>query len=144
MEQQTCSKSGKEYIKAVYCHPVYLTYAEYIMWNAGLDKTQAGFKIAGRNISNLRYVDDTSLMAECKEYLKSLLMKVEEESEKIGLKLNIQKTKILAPSPIISWQINGETMEIVRDFIFLGSKITADGDFGHEIFFSLEEKLWQT
>ena len=108
-------------------------YAEYIMRNARLDEAQARIKIAGRNISHLRYTDDTTLMAEGKEELKSLLMKVKEESEKVGLKLNIQKTKIMASSPITSWQIDGETMEIVRDFIFLGSKITADGDCNHEI-----------
>ena len=102
------------------------------MRNAGLGKAQAGIKIAGRNISHLRYADDTTLMAE-EEELKSLLMKVKEESEKVGLKLNIQKTKIMASSPITSWQIDGETMETVRDFIFLGSKITADGDSSHEI-----------
>ena len=103
------------------------------MRNAGLDEAQAGIKIAGRNINNLRYADDTTLMAESEEELKSLLMKVKEESEKVGLKLSIQKTKIMAPGPITSWQIDGETMEIVTDFIFLGSKITADGDFSHEI-----------
>ena len=102
------------------------------MRNAGLDEAQAGIKIAGTNTNNLRYADDTTLMAESKE-LKSLLMKVKEESEKVGLKLNIQKTKIMASSPITSWQIDGETMETVRDFIFLGSKITADSDFSHEI-----------
>ena len=103
------------------------------MRNAGLDEAQAGIKIAGRNISNLRYADDTTLMAESEEELKSLLMKVKEESEKVGLKLNIQKTKIMASSPITSWQIDGETVETVRDFIFLGSKITADVDCSHEI-----------
>ena len=103
------------------------------MRNTGLDEAQAGIKIAGRNINNLRYADDTTLMAESEEVLKSLLMKVKEESEKAGLKLNIQKTKIMASSPITSWQINGETMETVTDFIFLGSKITADGDCSHEI-----------
>ena len=104
------------------------------MWNAGLDEAQAGIKIAGRNINNLRYADDTTqLMAESKEELKSLLMKVKEESEKVGLKLNIQKTKMMASGPSISWQIYGETMETVTDFIFLGSKITADGDCSHEI-----------
>ena len=103
------------------------------MQNARLDEAQeAGIKIAGRNINNLRYTDDTTLMAESKE-LKSLLMKVKEQSEKVGLKLNIQKTKIMASSPITSWQIDGETMETVRDFIFLGSKIPADGDCSHEI-----------
>ena len=114
-------------------------YAEYIIRNAGLDET--GIKIAGRTINNLRYADDATLMAESEEELKSLLMKVKEESEKVGLKLNIQKTKIMASSPITSWQIDGET---VRDFIFLGSKITADGDLSHELkdACSLEEKLW--
>ena len=107
--------------------------AEYIMRNAGLDEAQAGIKIAGRNINNLRYADDNTLMAESKEELKSLLMKVKEESEKVGLKLNIQKTKIMASGPITSWQIDGETMETVIDFIFLGSKITADGDYSHDI-----------
>ena len=98
------------------------------MWNEGLDESQAGIKIAGRNINNLRYVDDTTLMAESKEELKSLLMKVKEESEQVGLKLNIQKLKIKASGPIASGQIDGETMETVTDFISLGSKITADGD----------------
>ena len=101
------------------------------MRNAGLDEAQAGIKTGGRNVNNLRY-DDITLMAESEE-LKSLLMKVKEESEKIGLKLNIQKTKIMAPGPIISWQTDGKTMETVTDFIILGSKITADGDWGHEI-----------
>ena len=103
------------------------------MRNAGLEETQAGIKIAGRCINNLRYADDTNLMAESEEELKSLLMKVKEESEKVGLKLNIQKTKIMASGPITSWQIDGETMETVRDFIFFGSKITADDDCSHEI-----------
>ena len=103
------------------------------MRNAGLDETEAGIKIAGRNINNLRYADDTNLMAESEEELKSLLMKVKEESEKVGLKLNIQKTKIMASGPITSWQINGETVETVADFILGGSKITADGDCSHEI-----------
>ena len=103
------------------------------MRNAGLDEAQAGIKIAGRNISNLRYADDTTLMAESEEELKSLLMKVKEKSEKTGLKFNIQKTKIMATGPITLWQIDGETMEIVTDFIFLGSKITADDDCSHEI-----------
>ena len=103
------------------------------MRNAGLDETQAGIKIAGRNINNLRYADDTTLMAESEEELKSLFMKVKEESEKVGLKLNIQKTKIMACGPITSWEIDGETVETVRDFIVLGSKITADGDCNHEI-----------
>ena len=108
-------------------------HAEYIMRNTGLDEAQAGIKIAGRNINNLTYADDTTLMAESEEELKSLLMKVRDESEKVGLKLNIQKTKIMASGAITSWQIDGETMDTVTDFIFLGSKITADGDCSHEI-----------
>ena len=103
------------------------------MRNTGLEETQAGIKIAGRNINNLRYADDTTLMAESEEELKSLLMKVKEDSEKVGLKLNIQKTKIMASSPITSWEIDGETVETVSDLIFLGSKITTDGDCSHEI-----------
>ena len=103
------------------------------MQNAGVDEAQAGIKIAGRNINNIRYADDTTLMAESEEKLKSLLMKVKEESEKVGLKLNIQKTKIMAYSPITSWQIDGKTVETVTDFILLGSKITVDGDCSHEI-----------
>ena len=103
------------------------------MRNAGLEETQAGIKITRRNINNLRYADDTTLMAESEEGLKSLLMKVKVESERVGLKPNIQKTKIMASGPIISWQIDGETVETVTDFIFLGSKITADGDCSHEI-----------
>ena len=114
-------------------------YAEYIMRNVGLDEAHPGIKIAGRNINNLRYADDTTLMAESEE-LKSLLMKVKEEHEKVGLKLNIQKTKIMAPGPITSWKIDGETVETVADFTFLGSKITADGACSHEIY-SLGEKL---
>ena len=108
-------------------------YAEYIMRNAGLGEAQAGIKIAGRNTTNLRYAGDTPLMAESEEELKSLLMKVKEESEKVGLKLNIQKTKIMASGPIPSWEIDGETVETVSDFIFLLSKITTDGDCSHEI-----------
>ena len=108
-------------------------YAEYIMRNAGLNKEQVGIKTAGRNINHLRYANDTTLMAESKEELKSLLMKVKEESEKAGLKLYIQKTKVMAPGPITSWQIDGEPMETVTDYMFLGSKITADGDCSHEI-----------
>ena len=108
-------------------------YAEYIMRNAGLDKAQAGIKIAGRNINNLRYADDTTFMAVSEEELKSLLMKVKEESEKPGLKLNIQKTKIMASGPITSWQIDGETRKTETDFLFLGFKITADDDCSHEI-----------
>ena len=108
-------------------------YAEYNLRNSGVHEAEAGIKIAGRNMNNLRYADDTILMVESEEELKSLLMKVKEESEKVGLKLNIQKTKIMASSPITSWQIDGETMETVIDFIFLGSKITADNDCSHEI-----------
>ena len=125
-------------------HCLFNLYAEYIMWNAGLDEAQTGIKIAGRNINNLRYADDTTLMADSKEELKSILIQVKEESENAGLKLNIQKTKIMASGPIISWQIDGETMETVRDFIFLGSKITADGDCRHEIkrLLLLGRKVW--
>ena len=108
----------KEYVKVVYCHPAYLT---YIMRNAGLDEAQAGIKVAGRNINNFRYANDTTLMAESEE-LKSLLMKVKEESERAGLKLNIQKTKIMATGPFTSWQIDGETMEAVTDFIYFAPK----------------------
>ena len=123
MEHQTGSKLGKEYIKAIYCHHAYLTsmQTEYIMRNAGLEEAQARIKIAGRNINNLRCADDTALTPESEKELKSLLMKVKAESEKIGLKLNIQKTKIMVYSPITSWQ-----METMAEFIFLGSKITAD------------------
>ena len=131
--QQTGSKVEKEYIGCILSPCLFNLYAEYIVQSARLDEAQAGIKIPRRNISNLRYADDTTLIAECKEELKSLLMKVKEESEKAGLKLNIQKTKIMASGPITSWQIDGETMETVRDFIFLGSKITADGDCSHEI-----------
>ena len=124
---------------------MYSVYAEYIMRNAGLEETQAGIRIAGRNINNLRYEDDTTLMAESEEELKKLLMKVKEESEKVGLKLNIQKTKTMTSGPITSWEIDGETVETVADFIFLGFKITADGDWSHEIKRqSLEGKLWPT
>ena len=129
MEQQTGSKLEKEYVKAVYCHPASLIYAEYIRRKAGLHEAQAGIKIAGRNISNLSYADDT-LMAESEEDLKILWMHVKVESEKASLKLNIQKAKIMASSPMTSWQIDGET---VREFIFLGSKITVDVDCSHEI-----------
>ena len=128
-EQQTGSNLGKEYVKAVYCHPAYLTYMQR---NAGLEEAQAGIKISGRNINNLRYADDTTLMAEIEE-LKSLLMQVKAESEKVGLKFNIQKTKIMASGPITLWQIDGETVETVLGFILGGSKITADGDCSHEI-----------
>ena len=124
MEQQTGSKSGKEDVKVVILSPcLFNLYAEYIMRNAGLDETQAGIKIAGRNINNLGYTDETTFMAESKEKLKSFLMKVKEESEKAGLKLNI--TTIMASGPITSWQIDGET---VSDFILGGSQITADGN----------------
>ena len=122
IEQQTVSKLGKEYIR-LFIH----------MWNGGLDEAQAGITISGRNTNNLRYADDTTFMAESEEDLNSLLMKVKEESEKVGLKLNIQKTKIMTFSPITSWQIDEETMETVWDFIFSGSKITADGKWNHEI-----------
>ena len=128
-EQQTGSKLGKEYV-CILSPCLFNLYAEYIMRNAGLGEAQAGIKIAGRNTSNLRYADDTTLMAESEEELKILLMKVKEERGKVGLKLNIQKTKIMASGPIISWQINGET---VVDTILGGSKITADGDCSHEI-----------
>ena len=118
-------------------------YAEYIMRNAGLEETQAGIKIARRNLNNLRYADDTTLMAESEEELKSLLMKVKEESEKVGLKLSIQKTKIMSSSPITSWEIDGETVETVADFILGGSEITADGDCSQKLkdAYSLKEKL---
>ena len=114
------------------------------MWNAGLDEAQAGIKIARRNINNVRYADDTTAMAESEEELKSVLMKVKEESEKVGLKLNIQKTKIMASSPMTSWEIDGETVETVSDFIFLGSKMTANGNCSHEIKrrLLLERKVW--
>ena len=108
-------------------------HAEYIMQNSGLDESQAGIKITGRNINNLKYADDTTLMAESEEELKSLLMKVKEESEKVGLNLNIQKTKIMASGPIMLWQVDGETVETVSHFIFWGSKITADGECSHEM-----------
>ena len=133
MEQQT-SQIGKGVHQGCILSPcLFNLYAKHIMKNAGLDEAQAGIKIARRNISNLRHADDTTLMTESEEELKSLLMKVKEESEKVGLKLNIQKTKIRASGPITSWQIDGETMETVTDFIFLGSKITADGDCSYEI-----------
>ena len=134
MEQQTdWFQIGKGVCQGCILSPcLFNLYAEYIMWNAGLDKAQAGIKISRKNINKLRYSDDTTLMAKSEE-LKSLLMKVKEESEKVGLKLNIQKTKIMASGPITSWQTDGETMETVSDFIFLGSKITADGDCSHEI-----------
>ena len=125
---------GKEVRKACILSPcLFNLYVEYIMRNAGLEEAQAVIKIAGRNINNLRYADDTTLMVDREEELKSLLMKVKEESEKVGLKLNIQKTKIMASGPITSWEIEGETVETVSDFIFWGSEITADGDCSHEI-----------
>ena len=134
MEQKTGSKLGKEIHQGYIFSPcLFNLYAEYIMRNAGLDEAQAQIKIARRNINNLRYVGNTTLMAESEEELKSLLMKVKDEIEKVGLKLNIKKTKIITPGPITSWQIDGETMETVTDFIFLGSKITAEGDCSHEI-----------
>ena len=136
MEQQTGSKLGKEYVKGVYCHLAFLffnLYAEYIRRSARLDEAQAGIKIAGRNINSLRYADDTILMAESEEELNSLLMKVKEESEKSGLKLNTQKTKIMASGPITSWQIDRGKMETVTDFTYLGSNISVDNDCSHEI-----------
>ena len=132
MEQQTGSKLGKEYVEAVYCNPAYLTSMQSTSW-VMLDEAQAGIQIAGRNINNCRYANDTTLLAESKEELKNLLMKVKEESEKVDLKLNIQKIKIMSSGPITSWQIDGEAMETVTDFIFLGSTITADTDYSHEI-----------
>ena len=143
MEWWTGSTLGKEYVKAVYFHPAYLT---YIMRNAGLDETQAGIKITGWNVNNLRYADDTTLMAENEDELMILLMKVKEESEKAGLKLNIQKTKIMASDPITSWQIEGETMETVADFTSWTPKslqlVTAAMKLKDAC--SLEGKLWQT
>ena len=132
MEQPTGSKLRQEYDKEGVCWILspclFNLYVEFIMWNSGVDETQAGIKIARRNINNFRYADDTTLMSESEGELKSLLMKVKEEREKASLKLNIQKTKIMASRPITSWHIDGETIETVTDFIFLGSKITADGD----------------
>ena len=134
VDQQTGSKSGKEYVKVVYCHPAYLTYMQSTSCEMlGWMKQQAVIKVAGRNIDNLRYADDTTLMVESEEELKSLLKKVKEESEKVDLKLSIQKTKIMASTPITSWQIDGETVKTMRNFIFLGSRITADGDSSHKI-----------
>ena len=146
LEQLTGFESGKEYIKAVYCLRFFNFYAEYTMWNAGLDEAQAGLKIARRNINNVRYADDTTLMAESKEKLKSLLMKVKEESEKASLRLNIQKTKIMATGPITSWQIDGETVETVTDyFLRLQNSlqmVTAAMKLKYAC--SLEGKLWPT
>ena len=133
MEQQTGSVHQGVPQGCMLLPCLFNLYAEYIMRNARLDEAQAGIKIAGRNVNNLKYADDTTLMAESEEELKSLLMKVKEESEKVGLKLNIQKTKIMTEGPITSWQIDEETMETRRDFILWGSKITADGDCSHEI-----------
>ena len=132
MEQQTGSKRGNQYIKAVYCHPAYLTYMQNISCEMlGWMKHKLESRLLGE--ISITYADDTTLLAESEEELKILLMKVKEESEKVGLKLNIQKTKIMASSPITSWEIDGETVETVADFIFLGSQITADGDCSHEI-----------
>jgi len=143
MEQQTGFQSEKDYVKAVYCHPDYLTYIEYIMRNAGLEEAQTGITIARKNINNFRYADNTTFMAEGEKELKSLLMKVKEKNEKVGLKLNIPKTKIMASSPIISWQIDGETVETVTDFSFLAPKslqmVTATMKLKDA--YSLEEKL---
>ena len=133
MEQQTGSKWKKSTSGLYIFTLLFNLYAEYIMRNPGLDEAQAGIKIARRDINNLRYADSTTLMAESKEELKGLLMKVKEKNEKAGLKLNVQKMKIMASSPITSGQIDGETMETVTDFIFLGFKITTDGDCSHEI-----------
>ena len=145
MEKWTGSKLGKEHVKAVYCHLAYLTSMYSLSCKMLAEWSTDGIKIAGRNINNLRYADDTTLMAESKKELKSLLMKVKEESGKAELNLSTQKTKIMASSPIILWQIDRETIETVRDFILGGSKITADGDCSHEIKrCSLEEKLWPT
>ena len=130
----TGSKLGKEYIKAVYSYPAYLTYMQSTSWEV-LDcmRHKLESRLPGENINTLRYADDTTLTAESEEKLKSLLMKMKKENEKVGLKLNIQKTKMMACDPITSWPIDEETVEIVTDFIFLGSKITADGDCSHEI-----------
>ena len=134
MEQQTGFRLGKEHIKAVYCHPAYLTYMQSTSWEMlGWMKQKLESRLPGEIINNLRYPDVTNLMADSEEELKSLLMIVKEESEKADLKLNIQKTKIMATSPITSWQTDGETMETVTDFIFLGSKISVDCSCSHEI-----------
>ena len=133
MEQQTGSKQEKEYVKAEYCHPAYLIYMQSTSWEMlGRRKHKLESRLPRERSINFRYADDTTFMAESKE-LKSFLMKVKKESEKVGLKLNIQKTKIIASGPITSWEIHGETVETVSDFIFLGSKITADGDCSHKI-----------
>ena len=131
MEQQTGSNRERSMSRLYIITLLIYLISEYIMRNVGLDEAQAGIKIPGRNINNLRYAHDTTLMAESEEELKTLLMKVKDESEKVGLKLNIQKTKIMASGPITSWEINGETVETVSDFIFLGSTFTADDDCSH-------------
>ena len=133
MEQQTGSIRKGVCQGCILSPCLFNIHAEYITRNAGLEEAQAGIKIPGRNINNLRYADDTTFMAESEEELKTLLMKVKVESEKVGLKLNIQKTKIMASGPITSWEIDGETVKTAADFIFWGSKITADGDCSHEI-----------
>ena len=134
MEQQIGSKSGKEYIKATYSHPAYLAYMQSTSWEMpGWMKHKLESRFPGEISNNLIYVDDTILMAKSKEELKGLLMKVKEENEKVSLKLNIQKTKIMASGPITSWQVDGETVETVTNFILGGSKITTDGDCSHEI-----------
>ena len=141
-----CSDFGAPKNKVWHCFPIYFLYAEYIIRNAGLDEAQAGIKIAGRKIKNLRYADDTTLMAESKEELKSLLMKVKEESEKVGLKLNIQKTKIMASGVIVLWQIDGEMVETVTDFIFGAPKSLQMVSAAMKLkdAYSLEGKLWPT
>ena len=146
MEQLTGSELRKSETSLYIVTLLFNLYSEHIMWNVGLDELQAGIKIARRNINNLRYADDTTLMAEGEEELKSLLMKVKEESEKAILKLNIKKTKIMASDPITSWQIEVENMEAVTDFLFLGLKIPAEGDCNHEIWrrLLLGRKLWQS
>ena len=144
MEQQTGSKQEKEYVKAVYCHPTYLTYMQSTLWETlGLGEAQAGIKIVGRNINHLRYADDTTLIAESEEELKSLLMKAKEKSQKAGLKFNIQETKIVASGPITSWQIDKET---VSDFIFWAPKSLQLVIAAMKLkdAYSLEEKLWPT
>ena len=146
MEQQTGSKQEREYIKAVYCHPAYLTSMQSTSWETGLEETQAGIKIAGRKINNLRHADDTTLMAKSEEGLKSLLMKVKEESGKLGLKLNIQKTKIMATGHIIPWEIDGKTVETVSDFILGAPKSLQMVIAAMKLkdAYSLEGKLWPT
>ena len=145
MEQWSGSKIGKRVRQGCILASCLLDlYAEYIIWNARLDEAQAGIKIAGRNINNLRYADDTRFMAESEEELKSLLIKVKEESEKAGLKFNIQKTKIMVSDPITSWKKDGEKMGTVTDFIFLGSKITVTAAMKLKDTCSLDEKQWQT